>query len=196
MKYQEISMKLETGQKVGRKSSLGFTVMELMIALSIGAILLTIGIPEYSAILHKNRIGAASSSLYTSLSVARGEAVKRRNGIWVCPSADSSSCRDDGDWSDGWLIYEDLNANNEPETSEIIRVVDEVDGDVKIEVSSSITQYLLFQPTGIAIGNNGNNGEFRICHDESNAFSRVLSVSAAGQSMLRQRTLTDCSEAG
>ena len=48
----------------------------------------------------------------------------------------------------------------------------------------------------IAVGSGGLNGEFRICHAESNSYSQVLGVSAAGQVNLKQRTQTDCSAAG
>ena len=172
----------------------GVTVVELLMTVSIAAILLTVGVPTYSNVLHKNRIGTTSSLLHTSLNVARGEAVKRRRGIMVCPSSDGSSCREDGDWSDGWLTYEDLNSNSSPETTEIIRVVDALDSSVAIAVSEPISGYLQFQPTGIMVGSGGNNGEFRICHGDSTVYSHVLSVSPAGQVRLRQRTQSDCGE--
>lgn len=177
-----------------KRSSRGVTVMELIVTLSIGAILLTIGIPGFSAILEKNRIGVASSLLHTSFNMARGEALKRRDGVRICPSADSNSCRNDGDWSEGWVIFEDANSNNTPETTEIIRVVDLEEPSIKIVASASSANYLQFQPTGMAVGDGGIGGEMRICHQDSSIRSKVLSISAAGQIRLQNRTLTDCSD--
>lgn len=172
----------------------GITVVELLMTLSISAILLAVGIPTYSGVMQKNRIGTTSNLLYTSLNAARGEAVKRRGGVRVCPSANGSSCRGDGDWSEGWLLFEDQNSNNAPDSTEIIRVVDGLESGIAIEVSTPISGYLQFQPTGIMTGSGGNAGEFRICHAESSVHSHVLSVSPAGQVRLAQRTQPDCGE--
>ncbi|MBT8058271.1 MAG: GspH/FimT family pseudopilin [Gammaproteobacteria bacterium] len=193
MNQQKLTVTRRQGMRLACR---GVTAIELIITVSILALTLALGVPGYNTMLHKNRISATSNQLHTTLQVARIEAVKRRRAVRVCPSADSSSCRDDGDWSDGWLIYEDQNSNNAPEAAEIIRLVGDIESGVAIEVSAAIEDYLQFQPTGIAVGSGGLNGEFRICHAESNSYSQVLGVSAAGQVNLKQRTQTDCSAAG
>ena len=182
-----------SGQSYGSR---GVTVMELLITISIIAITLSLAIPGYSSLLHKNDIRAASDLLQTTLNVARIEAVKRRQAIRVCPSADSATCRDDGDWSGGWLVFEDVNTNGEPDAPELVQMIDSLEHGVAIEVSANIGEYLQFEPTGIASGNAGFGGEFRICHENSNAYSRLLGVSAAGQVRLKQRLRTDCSAEG
>jgi type IV fimbrial biogenesis protein FimT len=156
--------------------------------------MLTVGIPMYSSVLQKNRIGTTSSLLYTTLNVARGEALKRRSDVRVCPSSDGASCRGDGDWSDGWLTFDDVNSNDSPETAEIIRVVDALESGVTIVVTEPISGYLQFRPTGVMVGNAGNSGEFRICHVDSSVFSHVLNISTLGQVSLEQRTQSDCGE--
>jgi type IV fimbrial biogenesis protein FimT len=175
-----------------RKQDLGFSVVELMIALSVASILVTTAVPSYSAVVHKNRISAATTQLYVSLNTARSAAMKRRSAVRVCPSADGSSCRNDGDWSDGWLIFEDVNANNAADTAEIIQLVDDFDGEISIQVATAVSDFVQFQPTGAAIGSGGNSGEFRLCHLNSNAFSRVINVSASGRVNSVNRTQTDC----
>lgn len=188
-RYRKISL-------VGRKAIRGLTMVELLIGLTIGSILLVVAVPTYSTSVQKNRIGTTSGLLYTSLNLARSEAVKRRNQVRLCPSVDSVSCRNDGDWSNGWILYDDMNSNDAPDPDEIIRVVDSLENGIALEVSASIAGFLQFQPTGVTVGNGGNNGEFRICHQDSTVYSHVLSVSAAGQVRLQQRTSSDCSEAG
>lgn len=186
-----------SGSRRGRRYTgkvSGVTVVELIMTVSITAILLVVGTPMFSGMLQKNRIGTTSSLLYTSLNVARGEAVKRRNGVKVCPSSDGSSCRNDGDWSGGWLTFEDMNSNNTPQSGEIIRVVNELDGNIAMIVSAPISGYLQFQPTGIMVGNGGNSGEFRICHGNSIVYSHVLSVSPTGRVRVIKRTQSDCGE--
>lgn len=175
-----------------RKRESGFSVVELMIALAVCAILLVATGPAFSAVVHKNRISAASNQLYMSLYAARGEALKRRSAVRICPSANSTSCRNDGDWSDGWLIFEDANTNNAPDAAEIIQLVDGFDGDINMQVSTALSEYVQFQPTGVAVGNGGNSGEFRLCHADSNASSRAVSISVSGRVNSVKRARTDC----
>jgi len=169
----------------------GLTLVELSITLAVGAILLAAAIPSFTATLHKNRIGSAESQLYTSLYTARGEAVKRRHAVSVCPSADGSSCRNDGDWSDGWLIFDNDDGNDTPAASEIIRLVDSgsLHSGIDMQADDTVENGVVFNATGDAFGSSG---EFRICHSYSSAFSKAISVSASGRVSSTGRTQTDC----
>jgi len=192
MKKGTDNMKSMMSKINARKRESGFTVVELLITVAVCAILLTMAGPTFSAVVHKNRISAASNQLYVSLYAARGEALKRRSAVRVCPSANSTSCRNDGDWSDGWLIFEDANANNAPDAAEIIQLVDGFEGDINMQVSTALFGYVQFQPTGVAVGNGGNTGEFRLCHADSNALSRVVNISASGRVNSVTRAQADC----
>ena len=97
--------------------------MDMMIGLAAAAFVLCTGVPTYSYMAQKHDIKSVSSQLYLSLNDARNEALRRRSPIRVCPSAHGGSCRDDGDWSDGWLIFEDVNENNKPGSAEIIEFI-------------------------------------------------------------------------
>jgi prepilin-type N-terminal cleavage/methylation domain-containing protein len=127
-------MNMESFANNRRNRASGFTLVELLIAVAVGAIILVAALPSFSAVLHKNRISTATSQLYVSLNVARSEALKRRNAVRVCPSSNSSTCRNDGDWSDGWIIFDNTDGNGTPAAAEIIRLVDTVHGQVNMQV--------------------------------------------------------------
>ena len=55
----------------------GFTLIELMIALAIGAILLMLGLPSFNEFLRNSEIRSTTESLVNGLRVARTEAVRR-----------------------------------------------------------------------------------------------------------------------
>ena len=182
-----------TGYKLNtHKRESGVYMLDMMIALAVGVILLCTGVPTFSSVVHKNRITSVTTLLYMSLNEARSEALKRRNPVRVCPSANGTSCRNDGDWSDGWLIFEDVNANSAPDSTEIIQLVSTFDENVDMQVSTSLAGFVQFQPTGAALGSGGNTGEFRLCHADSSAYSRVVSISATGRVNDESRTRTDC----
>lgn len=59
----------------------GFTLVELMTALGISAILVAIAVPTMRSFIENSRIRAASESLQNGLSLARNEAVRRNERI-------------------------------------------------------------------------------------------------------------------
>jgi type IV fimbrial biogenesis protein FimT len=184
-------MNMESFADYKRNRIRGFTLVELMIAIAVGAIILVAALPSFSAVLHKNRISTATSQLYVSLNTARSEAIKRRESVSVCPSTDSSSCdTSDIDWSDGWLIFEDPDEDRLRQSGEsIIRLVESLHSGIDIAVENNVESGVKFNPTGDAFGTFG---EFRICHSNSNVSSKAIRVSATGRVESETRSRTDC----
>lgn len=182
-----------TGNKPNTHNrELGVYILDMMIALAVSANLLWAAVPTYSYVVHKNDIKSVTNRLFMSLNNARSEALRRSSSIRICPSANGSSCRNDGDWSDGWLVFEDVNANNAPGSAEIIEFIYELDGNVDVQVSTSLSDFVQFQPTGIAVGSSGNTGEFKLCHADSNSYSTAVSISVTGQVNHVNHTQTNC----
>lgn len=75
----------------------GFTLTELMITLTVMAILLGIGIPSFRSFVDGQRVKSASYELMTSMAIARSEAVKRNTSITLAPDTA-------GTWAAGWTI--------------------------------------------------------------------------------------------
>ncbi|MCE2569919.1 GspH/FimT family pseudopilin [Motilimonas eburnea] len=61
----------------------GFTLMELLIAVAILAILLSIGVGSYSSLFKKNELRGATESLYSLLTYAKSESIKSNSQIAV-----------------------------------------------------------------------------------------------------------------
>lgn len=175
----------------------GFTVLELMIALAVGAILLVVAVPSFTTLLERTRIGSAADHLYASLAEARGEAVKRRVTVRVCPSANSATCRNDGDWNDGWLVFLDGDGNGAPNTSaDIVKAVPSTSLSeyVDIGTENAVEDGVSFGATG-ATWDSTTDGAFWICHSDSDVPSKEISVSPSGRIEYTTRARTDC-EAG
>jgi type IV fimbrial biogenesis protein FimT len=173
---------LHDGRRTARKQPSGFTLIELMIALAVGVILLVMAVPEFSAIVHKNRISATASDLYASLSLARNEAIKRRSAVRVCPSSNGTSCRGDRDWSDGWIVL-DTGSNT------VIRSLDALERGVLLEADNVVAGFVQFNATGDALATSG---EFRVCHADSIVRSRAVRVTAVGRIEYADRDQADC----
>ena len=85
----------------------GFTMLELMIALSIGAILATIAVPSYQSMMVQSRLATQANEFLTALHFSRSEAVKRGMRITMCKSSSGTTCTAGSNWQDGWIVYSD-----------------------------------------------------------------------------------------
>ena len=83
----------------------GFTLVELLITVSIAAILLGIAIPSFIDFIARNRSDAQVSAVINSLNYARSEAVRRSAPVSITPL-------DGANWSSGWRVWADLNNDN------------------------------------------------------------------------------------
>lgn len=88
------------------RTSLGFTVVELMVTLAVMAILSMLAVPSFRDMIRRNHVSAANNALLADLSYARIEAINRGQPVSLCPSSDGSSCAEgSAAWDAGWLVY-------------------------------------------------------------------------------------------
>ncbi|NOY62950.1 MAG: prepilin-type N-terminal cleavage/methylation domain-containing protein [Gammaproteobacteria bacterium] len=92
------------------RKNFGFSLIELLIAMVLVAILAAIAIPGYQALIKGSRITSMTNTLLSDIRLARSEAIKRQERSALCrsdnPTAVSPSCGGTAnDWSDGWLVY-------------------------------------------------------------------------------------------
>ena len=84
----------------------GFTLIELMVTISIAAILLGIAIPSFTSTIASNRLTTYANELVTALNLARSEAIKRGIQVTVTRKGTTSA-----QWKSGWDVFVDINGN-------------------------------------------------------------------------------------
>ncbi len=98
---------------MARKAAQGFTVIELLIVISIAAILAAVAIPSFRETLRTTRQSSALSLLITDLNQARGEAIKRNTRTLICVrNTAGTGCGAGTDWRAGWVVCTDANADD------------------------------------------------------------------------------------
>lgn len=93
-----------------RSKTKGFTLIELMVTVTVFSILVVIAAPSMSGVVQNNRLSVTNNDLVGALSFTRSEAVKRQQTVTICGSTNSTSC-DDISWRKGWIVFTDANGN-------------------------------------------------------------------------------------
>jgi type IV fimbrial biogenesis protein FimT len=89
----------------------GYTLIELMLTITVLSILLGLAVPSFLDTVRNNRLISQNNEFISSLNFARSEALKRSGSVSVCASTDEASCSGSTDWTTGRIVFTDTNAN-------------------------------------------------------------------------------------
>jgi type IV fimbrial biogenesis protein FimT len=154
----------------------GLTLVELMIALAVAAVILTSAVPAFGRFVQENRVTATTNHLVTHLQYARHEAVFRNAYVAACPSVDGKQCTGGNRWDEGWIIYVDASNSGQPDhPDDILRVVG---ADPRVLMHSAGRFRVRFQGHG---GAYGTNLTIRVCDVSEQAGPRAVIVSNPGR---------------
>jgi type IV fimbrial biogenesis protein FimT len=94
----------------------GFTLIEVMVSLTVLGVLAALAAPSFSESIKKYRVNAIREELIASLQTARTEAIRRGRPVVLIREIDTSVCTDTGatsdDWNCGWRMVVDADSNN------------------------------------------------------------------------------------
>lgn len=145
----------------------GFTLIEMMIAIAVTAVLVAIGIPRFQTVIQNNRITTVNNELVSALSLARSEAIKRGAPVRVSPLG--------GGWSAGWRVWVDVDDDGAfTGTDTELRQHAELPLDVRLSVSVADFVFL-------ANGRVTQGGDAQICDGRAGNFGRAVDVGATGR---------------
>jgi type IV fimbrial biogenesis protein FimT len=78
----------------GQRLSAGFTLVELMVAVGVAAVLLAIAVPSFRNLLLSNRLNTAANEMVGALRTAKMEAIKRNTSVQFCSNVSSANSTD------------------------------------------------------------------------------------------------------
>ncbi|UAW99018.1 GspH/FimT family pseudopilin [Halopseudomonas nanhaiensis] len=161
--------------------SRGFTLLELMVALVVLGIAVSIAVPSFGGLIDRQRIDSSLDVLLRGLRSARQEAVERNRPVTVAPPA--------GGWSVGWRVFIDDNANGTFDDGERLLREELQPSPISIHATSSVANYVRFNPQGESELINGGfqAGTFRFCPKDQTREGRLLVMNRVG----RLRTASD-----
>lgn len=106
----------------------GFTLVELLVSVVVLGILASLGAGDFQSLIQSQRSKNASFEIFSSLSLARSEAIKRNNFVTVTPT-------DSTNWGKGWAIT----------------YIDPVTSDTKTIKSQSELKKIIITPAPVSV---------------------------------------------
>jgi len=173
-------------------SQKGLTLLELMIALVILSILLAFALPGFDRQIQQTRTQTTTNELYEALQAARTRAVTS-NG--------RATLKARGDWSQGWILFDDLNHNGVRDPDDPVVQEHRIESaTTRITGNQPVQHYVSFVGTGesrYATGSAGGGfqaGTLTICPPKSGLGGYQLVLSRMGRVRTQAVSAEDCQQ--
>ena len=176
----------------GRPRQAGLTLIEVVVALAVLAVVTTLAVPAWSHWIARQELANRAQALSTALTRTRTEAIKRGHRVNVCKSIDAATCADEGDWTRGWIVHGDYRAEGRPPEGEPPIASDQpVVAPITVDGNGPVDDYVSFTPLGEPRRLSGalQMGTFTVCRPGHEAIQVVLAATGRVRTV---RTRTAC----
>lgn len=168
----------------------GFTLVELIVTLTVAGILFAIAAPGLKQFVSSNRLTSQANDLMGDISLAKNEAIKHNTTTGICASSTGTSCTASaGDWGGGWYVYYVCPANDSTcviGANVTIKSHEAITGSNSLIVKSTDTGGAVASADVLNFGKNGTLSnqnftyQFTLC-DSRQKKSRVINTTVIGQ---------------
>ena len=158
------------------RKSRGYSLYELLMTLTLVALIVGLGLPSFSGLVARNRQHVEINALFHAIHLARKESIMRRKVVSLCPSQDGRSCSSSHDWSSGWLMFENKDRDSPPRIDPDETVLKNHRVDDQVRITSNRKGFTL-RATFLR----ATNGTFVLCDPMGRTLPRALVVSYTGR---------------
>ena len=165
------------------RNTRGYTLYELLLTLTLVAVLVGLGLPSFSGMAARNRLHVEINALFHAIHLARKESIMRRRVVSICPSVDGLTCEPSRDWSTSWLMFENTDKDEPPRR-------DPGEPLLQAHIVSEHVQIMANRRgfTLRATQKRATNGTFVVCDRADRVTPRALVVSYTGRPRVTQKT--------
>lgn len=167
-----------------------------MITISISVILLTVGMPGFSAMIKNQVLSAEARTFSMTLALARSQAQSRKTQMVLCKSPNGTSCsRLSTDfWESGWILFVDADVDGTRDVGDdaetILRHFEGRGNGFRLRPTAAYTNYIAFGLDGRAFGSGDTtpptSGSYRFCDARGADHARTVTISPIGRSRVAQ----------
>jgi type IV fimbrial biogenesis protein FimT len=137
-----------------RRGARGFTMIELMVTLTVAGVLTALALPNLRPFIQNSRLTSASNDLLRSLYIARAEAVKRQVNVAVCATADPTASDATITCSygafNGWFVFVDTNGTWQRDSTTDAVIEKHALLDSSVTVRNDADGIVSYAPSGFA----------------------------------------------
>lgn len=171
----------------GLEHSRAFTVIELMIAVTVLGVLLALAIPSFLGLLRDARRSSAVNDLLADMTFARSEAARRGRVVAICPNTGGDACGTNAEWGQGWIVFESTNGDVVKDTSEpVLRRASGRTTGLTLKAEKASFDFRPFNRRA------ANFGSVHFCDPRGATHSRSIVVPAGGAVRVATASTTDC----
>lgn len=130
--------------RIHRAAGRGFSLVEMLVAVAVAAMLVGLALPGFRALLDRVRVSTAAADFRAALAFARCAAIRRGQRVDLLPIAPPG-------WHTGWQVVVDLNNNQQLDPGEpVLRAAPSLPPGVIIDASlrDGTRNYVAFDPSG------------------------------------------------
>jgi type IV fimbrial biogenesis protein FimT len=157
-----------------------FTLVEMVVALAIAALLAMMAVPAFDQWLAAYQLANHAKHLAETMTRARTEAVRRGHRVNLCKSPDRRRCADHGSWDTGFVVFVDLNRNGTIDDGEpVLEIEGPAPPGISISGNRPVDDYVSYTGLGQARMLNGalQMGTLVVCRRGQRALHVVLANS-------------------
>jgi type IV fimbrial biogenesis protein FimT len=170
----------------------GYTLLELVVTITIAGILMGVAVPSFTSIIDSNRLTTYANDLVTALNYARSEAIKRNLRVSLCKSTNGVSCTTINNWSQGWIIFTDQNNNStyDNSTETLLRVQTYKANTTTMVGETPVANYISYIATGqsqLSIGA-FQAGTIKICDERTGNVGINIALNSTGRVSTQNKT--------
>ena len=165
----------------------GFTLVELMTAVGLTGLLLSMAVPAMDLFVSNARQTGAINDFVSSIHIARSTAITTNSRVTLCPSATGTDCETVG-WTQGWIAFQDADSDQSVDPGETIVSTSGAAEGLTFS-SGEFGLFLMYRPNGRVMNTtvNGNSGEFTICDKRGADSAKVMIIELSGRPKISKK---------
>ena len=166
---------MEAGQFDARHITAGFSLIEILVVLTLLGIFAALGAPSLSNAVDRQRLRTASADLISSIRLAREEAISRNQNVVMRPASN--------DWNGGWQVFVDADNSGLLDAGDTLLLEERTARLNGISATGQLTRYIRYNAFGESEQLDGGflAGTLRLCPQDLQQPGQQLIINRVGR---------------